>query len=78
MPAREKVDWSECPLVESNPGILSGAPVLVHTRMPVDAIADNFDHGVTVREIADQFEISAEQVGAILAYAKSHRIAHRL
>jgi uncharacterized protein (DUF433 family) len=74
----EKVDWSECPLVEVKPGVQSGAPILRGTRMPVDAIVDNFDYGVSVAEIAEQFEIPPDRVEAILTYAKSHRIAHRL
>jgi uncharacterized protein (DUF433 family) len=77
MPTSE-IDWSECPLVESKPGVQSGAPVLRGTRMPVDAIVDNFDYGVSVAEIAEQFEISSDRIEAILTYAKSHRIAHRL
>lgn len=43
--------------------------------MPVNAIVDNFDYGVSVAEIAEQFEIPTERVEAIVAYAKSHRIA---
>jgi uncharacterized protein (DUF433 family) len=71
-----QVDWSECPLVEIKPRVQSGAPVLRGTRMPADAIVDNFDYGVSVDEIAEQFEISSGCVEAILAYAKSHRVAH--
>jgi uncharacterized protein (DUF433 family) len=72
----EKTDWSECPLVEIKPGVQSGAPVLRGTRMPVSAIVDNFDYGLSVAEIAKQFEISSERVEAIVTYAKSHRVAH--
>lgn len=78
MAANEKVDWSECPLVEVKPGVHSGAPVLRGTRMPVSAIIDNFDYGISVAEIAEQFEIPEDLIEAILTYAKSHRIAHRL
>jgi uncharacterized protein (DUF433 family) len=78
MAAKEKIDWSECPLVEVKPGVQSGAPVLLGTRMPVDAIVDNFDYGVSVAEIVEQFEVSPDQIEAILTYAKSHRIAHRI
>jgi len=74
----ENIDWSECPLVEVKPGVHSGAPVLRGTRMPVSAIVDNFDYGVSVAEIAEQFEVPPDRVEAILTYAKSHRIAHRL
>lgn len=78
MTAQETVDWSGCALVEAKAGVSSGAPVLRGTRMPVGTIVDNFDYGVSVAEIAEQFEISPDQVEGILAYAKSHRIAHRV
>ncbi len=78
MTTNEKIDWSECPLVEVKPGVQRGAPVLRGTRMPADAIVDNFDYGVSAAEIAEQFELPADRVEAILAYAKRHRIAHRL
>jgi uncharacterized protein (DUF433 family) len=73
---KESIDWSECPLVEIKPGVQSGAPVLRGTRMPVDAIVDNFDYGVSITEIVEQFELQVDCVKAILAYAESHRIAH--
>jgi uncharacterized protein (DUF433 family) len=76
MVSMETIDWSECPLVEVKPGVQSGAPVLRGTRMPVNAIVDNFDYGVSAAEIAEQFEIPPERVEAILSYAKSHRVAH--
>jgi len=73
---KEKIDWSECSLVEIKPDVQSGAPVLRGTRMPVSAIVDNYDYGVSVAEIAEQFEIPPERVEAIVTYAQSHRIAH--
>ena len=78
MGMKEKVDWTECPLVEVKTGVHSGEPVLLGTRMPVSAIVDNFDYGVSVAEIAEQFEIAPDSVEVILSYAKSHRIAHRV
>lgn len=69
------MDWSRCSLVEVNPKIQSGAPVLRGTRMPVDAITDNFDYGVSVAEISQLFEISQDQITAILCYAESQRVA---
>lgn len=72
----ERIDWSQCPLVEINPRVQTGAPVLRGTRMPVDAIVDNFDYGLSAEEISEQFEIPEDQVQAILTYAKSHRVAH--
>ena len=76
MAAEENIDWSECPLVEVNPRVQSGAPVLRGTRMPVNAIVDNFEYGVSVAEISEQFELPEDRIQAILSYAKSHRVAH--
>lgn len=76
MAAQDKIDWSECPLVEIKPGVQSGASVLRGTRMPANAIVDNFDYGMSVSEIAEQFELPLDRVQAILAYAQSHRVAH--
>ena len=78
MASNEKIDWSECPLVELKPGVQSGAPVLLGTRMPVSAIVDNFDYAVSVGEIVEQFEVPPDRIEAILTYAKSHRVAHRI
>jgi uncharacterized protein (DUF433 family) len=52
--------------------------VLRGTRMPANAIVDNFDYGMSPAEIAEQFELPPDRVKAILAYAQSHRVAHRV
>ena len=77
MVTNETIDWAECPLVEVKPGVQSGAPVLRGTRMPANAIVDNFDYGVSAAEIAEQFEVPLDRVEAILTYAKTQRLAHR-
>jgi uncharacterized protein (DUF433 family) len=74
----ETVDWSACRLVEMKPDVQSGVPVLKGTRLPAAAIVDNSDFGVDASEIAEQFEVTLELVEAVLAYAKSHRVAHSI
>lgn len=76
MATQGKSDWSECPLVEIKPGLQSGTLVLRRTRMPVDTIVDNFDYGVSVAKIAEQFEIPTDHIEATVAYGKRHRVAH--
>ena len=73
MPAGENIDWSACPLVELKPNVQNGAPVLHNTRMPVKAIVDNFDYGLSPAEIAEQFEVTIDHIEAILTYAESRR-----
>jgi uncharacterized protein (DUF433 family) len=72
MAAQEKIDWSECPLVEIKPGVQSGVPVLRGTRLPVSAIVDNFDYGLSAAEIAEQFEVATDLIETILTYADRH------
>ena len=76
MALSEQIDWSKSPLMEVNRNVQSGAPVLCGTRLPVSAIVDNFADGMSPAEISEQFQVSQDRVEAILAYAKSHRIAH--
>lgn len=76
MAENENIDWSDCSLVEFKPNVQSGAPVLRGTRMPVHAIVDNFDYGVSIGEIAEQFEVSLDRIEAIVTYAQAHRFAH--
>lgn len=75
MAAIVRVDWSNCPLVEVDPQIQGGAPVLRGTRLPASAIVDNAEYGLSVPEISQQFEVSQAQVREILTYANGHRIA---
>lgn len=72
----EAIDWSDCTLVETKQGVQSGVPALRGTRLPASAIIANFEYGVSVDEISEQFELPAEQIQTLVAYSQSHRIAH--
>ena len=63
------VDWSQCPVVESVPGRLSGAWVFKDTRMPVSAVFENLESGATVPEIMEWFRLTREQVITVLEFA---------
>ena len=63
------LDWSQCSAVESVPGRLSGAWVFRGTRMPVSAVFENLEAGATIEEIIDQFDITREQINAVLEFA---------
>ena len=63
------LDWSQCPIVESVPGRLSGAWVFKDTRMPVSAVFENLESGATVREIMEWFHLTREQVTTVLEFA---------
>jgi len=63
------LDWSTCPAVESIPGKVSGAWVFRGTRMPVATIFENLEDGMTIDEIMEQFDVTREQVTALLDFA---------
>jgi uncharacterized protein (DUF433 family) len=63
------LDWSQCTAVESVPGRLGGAWVFRNTRMPVSAVFENLEAGASVDEIMDQFDVTREQIQAVLAFA---------
>jgi uncharacterized protein (DUF433 family) len=63
------LDWAQCPAVESVPGKLSGAWVFRGTRMPVATVFENLEDGLTIDEIIEQFDVTREQVAAVLEFA---------
>ncbi len=63
------LDWSQCPAVESVPGRLSGAWVFKDTRMPVSAVFENLEAGATIDDIVEWFDVSREQIIAVLEFA---------
>ena len=63
------IDWSQCAAVESVPGRLSGAWVFRDTRMPVSAIFENLEAGASIDEIIEQFDVTREQINAVLEFA---------
>jgi len=64
------LDWSQCSAVESVPGKLSGAWVFRGTRIPVAAVFENLEDGMTIAEIVDMFDgLTQDQVKAVLDFA---------
>jgi uncharacterized protein (DUF433 family) len=67
------LDWSQCPAVESIPGKVSGAWVFRDTRMPVATVFENLEAGLTVEEVMEEFDVTREQLNAVLEF-----VAHSL
>ena len=63
------LDWSQCPAVESIPGKVSGAWVFKDTRMPVAIVFQNLEAGASIEEIMEWFDVSREQIVAVLEFA---------
>jgi len=63
------LDWSKCPAVENAPGRVSGAWVFRGTRIPVSAVFENLEDGLTIDEVAALYDgLTREQVKAVLEF----------
>jgi uncharacterized protein (DUF433 family) len=61
------LDWSQCSAVESIPGKVSGAWVFKGTRLPVATVIENLED-LSIDEVIEQFDVTREQVMAVLAF----------
>ena len=68
------LDWSQCPAVESIPGKVSGAWVFRDTRLPVATVIENLED-LSVEEVMEQFDVSREQITAVLDFVAQSLIA---
>ena len=72
--SRSALDWARCPAVESIPGKVSGAWVFKGTRMPVQTVFLNLEAGMSPREITEVFDVTPEEVRAVLHFASQSLI----
>jgi len=71
------LDWSQYAAVESVPGKVSGAWVFRGTRIPVVAVFENLEDGLTVNEIVEMCDgLKQEQLKAVLDFAAHSLSAH--
>ena len=63
------LDWSECEAVESVPDRRNGAWVFGNTRMPVATVFENLELGTPIDEIIEQYDVTREQIRAVLEFA---------
>ncbi len=50
-------------------GKVSGAWVFRGTRLPVATVFENLEDGMSIEEIMEQFDVTREQVRAVLDFA---------
>jgi len=63
------LNWATCPAVESVPGKVSGAWVFRGTRIPVAAVFENLEDGLTIDEVAGLYDgLTREQIKAVLEF----------
>jgi uncharacterized protein (DUF433 family) len=69
------IDWSNCPEVESSADRVSGAWVFVGSRVPLAALFENLEDGVSVKEFTELFPgVRPAQARAVLEFAAKHSL----
>jgi uncharacterized protein (DUF433 family) len=62
------IDWAQCPVLESEPGKVSGAWVFRGTRVPVSAILKNLKN-LSVDEVLEEYpSVTRGQVQTVLDF----------
>ena len=70
------IDWSDCPVVERDADRVSGAWVFRGTRVPVAALFENLEDGITVAQFGELFPgVDPEQARAVLDYVARNSLA---
>ena len=70
------MDWSQCPILESVPGKVSGAWVFRGTRVPVSAILRNLT--LPLDQLLENYpSVTREQIETVLDFL-AVRVNHRL
>jgi uncharacterized protein (DUF433 family) len=70
------MNWTDCPVVEMVPGKLSGAPVIVHSRVRAEDLVANRAEGS--EWLAENYGLPVDTVRTVLAFYERSmgRVAH--
>lgn len=72
MDERYPMDWSKCSDVERIPGKVSGAWLVVGTRIPVQAVLDNAEDFTPEEIVAEIYpSLPLDRARRIIAYART-------
>ena len=63
------IDWSTCDAVERDPARVSGAWLFRSTRVPISALFENLESGVSREFVALFPGVTLKQVRAVLEHA---------
>ena len=64
------MNWADCPAVEQDPQRVSGAWVFRSTRIPVAALFQNLEDGVSLAEFVEIFQgVTNAQAQLVLEHA---------
>jgi len=68
-------NWSNCQAVESSKERVSGSLVFAGSRVPIAALFENLEDGITAQEFTEIFPgIKLEQVKAVLDFVAKNSL----
>ena len=71
------MNWAKFELSMTDPRYIHGVAVFRdEPRMPVQAVLNNLDDGMTPEAIASAYQIDIGLVAAVKKFAESQRLAH--
>jgi uncharacterized protein (DUF433 family) len=71
------MDWSKFDLAMVDSRYLHGTPVFKdEPRVPVQAVLDNLDDGMSPDDVAKAYQIDLRLVTGVKQFAESQRFAH--
>ncbi len=72
MTTTSQIDWTDCSIVQIDPRKLHGAPNVNGLRITPDSIVANFEAGLSIAEIHEQFPgVPDADIRAVLSYASA-------
>jgi len=68
-----ETDWKDCDLVERIPGKMGGQPVIKGTRVRAQTIIKNFEAGLSVEELEENWpELPRSTITELIDFYHSH------
>jgi len=69
------INWSNCQVVESAKERVSGSLVFAGSRVPIAALFENLEDGITAQEFTEIFPgVKLEQVKAVLDFVAKNSL----
>lgn len=68
-------DWSQCPVVESDPKRVHGAWVFKNTRLPIAIVFECLAKGASIQDIIDWYGgVTKEQIEQVVSFVAQRLI----
>ena len=74
MEFKDRFNWHGCSVVEFDPEKLGGRASVKDSRVFADGILVNFESGMSIEELEENFGVDRETIETILAFAANRQM----